>query len=128
MEFAHEHNVKVYVTANILAHNRDLPGAREYFEELKQVKPDALIISDPAIFTIAKEILPDMEIHISTQANNTNYGTFNFWHGLEQNGWLRQENCLWKRLRKSGSIFRRIWRLKPLFMGQCVFLIPGGAF
>ena len=82
VEFAHEHNVKVYVTANILAHNRDLPGAREYFEELKQVKPDALIISDPAIFTIAKEILPDMEIHISTQANNTNYGTFNFWHGL----------------------------------------------
>ncbi|MDE7156884.1 MAG: U32 family peptidase [Lachnospiraceae bacterium] len=82
VEFAHEHNVKVYVTANILAHNRDLPGVREYFEELKQVQPDALIISDPAIFTIAKEILPDMEIHISTQANNTNYGTFNFWHGL----------------------------------------------
>ncbi len=82
VEFAHKHNVKVYVTANILAHNRDLPGVREYFEELKQVHPDALIISDPAIFTIAKEILPDMEIHISTQANNTNYGTFNFWYGL----------------------------------------------
>lgn len=80
VEFAHEHNVKVYVTANILAHNRDLEGAYEYFEELKDVKPDALIISDPAIFTIAKEVLPDMEIHISTQANNTNYGTFNFWY------------------------------------------------
>lgn len=82
VEFAHEHNVKVYVTANILAHNRDLSGVREYFEELKQVNPDALIISDPAIFTIAKEVLPEMEIHISTQANNTNYGTFNFWYGL----------------------------------------------
>lgn len=80
LKFAHEHNVKVYVTANILAHNRDLEGAYEYFEELKDVKPDALIISDPAIFTIAKEVLPDMEIHISTQANNTNYGTFNFWY------------------------------------------------
>lgn len=80
VKFAHEHNVKVYVTANILAHNRDLEGAYEYFEELKDVKPDALIISDPAIFTIAKEVLPDMEIHISTQANNTNYGTFNFWY------------------------------------------------
>ena len=80
VEFAHEHNVKVYVTANILAHNRDLDGAYEYLEELKDVKPDALIISDPAIFTIAKEVLPDMEIHISTQANNTNYGTFNFWY------------------------------------------------
>lgn len=80
VKFAHEHNVKVYVTANILAHNRDLEGAREYFEELKEVNMDALIISDPAIFTIAKEVLGDIEIHISTQANNTNYGTFNFWY------------------------------------------------
>lgn len=83
VSFAHSHNVKVYVTANILAHNRDLDGAREYFKELgEKVHPDALIISDPAIFTIAKEVLPDMELHISTQANNTNYGTYNFWHSL----------------------------------------------
>lgn len=80
--FAHERNVKVYVTANILAHNADLPQVREYFEELKDVRPDALIIADPAIFTIAKEVIPDMEIHISTQANNTNYGTYNFWYKL----------------------------------------------
>lgn len=80
--FAHAHNVKVYVTANILAHNDDLQEAYKYFEELKDVKPDALIISDPAVFTIAREVLPDMEIHISTQANNTNYGTFNFWYKL----------------------------------------------
>lgn len=81
--FAHEHGVKVYVTANILAHNRDLDGAREYFKELgEKVHPDALIISDPAIFTIAQEVLPDMELHVSTQANNTNYGTYNFWHRL----------------------------------------------
>jgi putative protease len=80
VRFAHGHNVKVYVTANILAHNNDLEEAYKYFEELKDVQPDALIISDPAIFTIAKEVLPDMEIHISTQANNTNYGTFNFWY------------------------------------------------
>ncbi|MBQ4563973.1 MAG: U32 family peptidase [Lachnospiraceae bacterium] len=82
VEFAHAHGVKVYVTANILAHNDDLSGVRVYFEELKAVKPDALIISDPAVFTIAKEVLPEMEIHISTQANNTNYGTFLFWHRL----------------------------------------------
>ena len=82
IEFAHAHDVKVYVTANILAHNNDLPQVREYFRELKDVKPDALIIADPAIFTIAKEELPDMELHISTQANNTNYGTYNFWHKL----------------------------------------------
>lgn len=85
VKFAHEHNVKVYVTANILAHNKDLEGVREYFKELKEfkeLKPDALIISDPAIFTIAREVLPDMELHISTQANNTNYGTYNFWYRL----------------------------------------------
>ena len=85
VKFAHDHNVKVYVTANILAHNKDLEGVREYFKELKELKelkPDALIISDPAIFTIAREILPDMELHISTQANNTNYGTYNFWYRL----------------------------------------------
>ena len=77
--FAHAHDVKVYVTANILAHNYDLEGARAYFEELKTIGPDALIISDPGMFTIAKEVMPDTDIHISTQANNTNYMTYQFW-------------------------------------------------
>lgn len=80
--FAHAHNVKVYVTANILAHNDDLEGVRSYFEELKEIKPDALIISDPGVFTIAKEICPEIDIHISTQANNTNYGTYLFWQKM----------------------------------------------
>ena len=79
VEFAHAHGVKVYVTANILAHNTDLTGVRKYFEELKDVAPDALIISDPGVFMIAREVLPDMELHVSTQANNTNYGTYQFW-------------------------------------------------
>lgn len=78
--FAHERGVKVYITANILAHNEDLPGVEAYFEELKEIGPDALIISDPGVFMIAKRILPDMELHISTQANNTNYGTYQFWY------------------------------------------------
>ena len=82
VEFAHRYNVKVYVTANILAHNSDIEPVKVYFNDLKKVKPDALIIADPAIFTIAKEMLPDMELHISSQANNTNYGTYNFWHSL----------------------------------------------
>ena len=80
--FAHEHNVKVYITANILAHNGDLEGVRAYFEELKEIRPDALIIADPGVFEIAKEVCPDIERHISTQANNTNYATYNFWHAL----------------------------------------------
>ncbi len=83
--FAHKRGVKVYVTANILAHNNDLEGARVYFEELKNMKPeqpDALIISDPGMFVIAKEVWPDAEVHISTQANNTNYQTYLFWWKL----------------------------------------------
>lgn len=80
--FAHARGVKVYITANILAHNDDLPGVEAYFEEMKDIQPDALIISDPGVFAIAKRILPEMELHISTQANNTNYGTYLFWHEL----------------------------------------------
>ena len=83
--FAHSHGVKVYVTANILAHNYDLDGVRQYFKELNEMKPekpDALIIADPAVFMIAKEICPDIERHVSTQANNTNYGTYRFWWDL----------------------------------------------
>lgn len=77
--FAHEHGKRVFVTANITAHNRDLQGVREYFKELKEIAPDALIISDPGVFAIAKEICPEIEIHISTQANNVNYATYLFW-------------------------------------------------
>ena len=80
--FAHSHGVKVYVTVNILAHNRDLEGVREYLQELKEIGPDALIIADPGIFMYAKEICPEIERHISTQANNTNYETYRFWYNL----------------------------------------------
>lgn len=78
--YCHDANVKLYVTANIFAHNDDLDGVRNYFEQLKSVGIDALIISDPAIFMIAKEVLPEVELHISTQANNTNYGIYRFWY------------------------------------------------
>ena len=82
IRFAHERGVKVYITANTLAHNEDLAGAEAYFKELGEIGPDALIISDPGIFDIARRILPDVDIHISTQANNTNYGTYQFWWRL----------------------------------------------
>ena len=82
IEYAHAHRVKVHVTVNILAHNYDLEGVREYLWELKELKPDALIIADPGIFTMAREILPEIDIHVSTQANNTNYETYMFWYRL----------------------------------------------
>lgn len=77
--FAHAHGVKVHVTANILAHNADLAGARKYFQELRGLQPDALIVADPGMFMMASEICPEIDIHISTQANNTNYMTYDFW-------------------------------------------------
>lgn len=82
ISFAHERGVKVYVTVNILAHNNDLSGVKEYLHELKELKPDGLIIADPGIFMYAGEICPEIERHISTQANNTNYETFLFWYKL----------------------------------------------
>lgn len=78
--FAHEYGVKVYVTANILAHNYDLDGAAEYFKELAQMKPDGIIVADPGMVMLAKQNCPEIEIHISTQANNTNYMTYRFWY------------------------------------------------
>ena len=82
IQFAHSRGVKVYITANILAHNRDLKGVEEYFHQLKEMEPDALIISDPGVFSIARRVLPQVDIHISTQANNTNYETYRFWWNL----------------------------------------------
>lgn len=80
--FAHARGVRVYVTANILAHNEDLPGVREYFRQLRGMGVDALIVADPGVFDIAREELPEAELHISTQANNTNYETCRFWRRL----------------------------------------------
>lgn len=82
ISYAHAHGKKVYVTANITAHNRDLQGISEYFKELSQIRPDALIISDPGVFKLAGSICPDIERHISTQANNVNYAAYRFWHKL----------------------------------------------
>ena len=79
INYAHERGKKVYVTANITAHNRDFSGIKEYFAWIASVKPDALILSDPGVFMVAKEICPDIDIHISTQANNVNTMTCRFW-------------------------------------------------
>ena len=79
IDFAHERGVKVHVTANILAHDRDIEDAYRYFGEMRELKPDAFIIADPGMFTIAKEVCPEIDRHISTHANNTNYMTYRFW-------------------------------------------------
>lgn len=80
--FAHKNNARVYITANIFAHEEDFDGIETYFKELQEIGADAIIISDPGIFTIAKKAVPDMEVHISTQSNNTNFHSANFWRNL----------------------------------------------
>ena len=80
--FAHAPGAKVYVTANIFAHNEDLSEAAVYFRSLNELKPDGILISDPGMFLLAKENCPDVDLHISTQANNTNYMTYKFWWDL----------------------------------------------
>ncbi len=79
IRYAHEHGVRVHVTANILAHDDDLKEAEAYLTEVGRLGPDAFIVADPGMFEIARKVAPDIDIHISTQANNTNYGTYNFW-------------------------------------------------
>jgi len=80
VEFAHNNGKKVYLTANIIPHNDDIERIRDYFNEIKHIKFDGVIISDPGVIGLAKEILPDLDIHLSTQANNTNYLSARFWH------------------------------------------------
>lgn len=82
VRYAHERGVKVYVTANIIPHNEDLENFPEYLKAVYEIGVDAIIVSDPGTFSMAKEAVPNMEIHISTQANNTNYMTVKFWGDL----------------------------------------------
>ena len=78
--FAHEHGARVHVTANILAHDEDLKEAADYFRFLEEIRPDAVIVADPGMFLLARENCPSVPVHVSTQANNTNSGTFRFWY------------------------------------------------
>ena len=79
VSYAHANDAKIYITANIFAHNDDFEGIEDYFLELETVGVDALIVSDPGIFSIAKQVVPKMDIHISTQANTTNRHSVKFW-------------------------------------------------
>lgn len=82
IRFAHEHGVKVYVTANIFAHNADFEGMADYFKEIEALGADAVLVSDLGVFSVVKEAAPNLEIHVSTQANNTNYQSARMWYQL----------------------------------------------
>lgn len=80
IEYAHKREKKVYVTLNVFAHNKDLNGLEEYLKELYELNVDAIIVSDPGIILTAREVVPNLEIHLSTQANNVNWKSAIFWH------------------------------------------------
>jgi putative protease len=82
VDYSRSRGVKSYVTLNIFPHNRDLPEIKEYVIFLKEVRPDAVIISDLGIFSIFKDLAPEIDIHISTQANITNIESARFWERL----------------------------------------------
>ncbi|MDK2823164.1 MAG: family peptidase [Clostridia bacterium] len=86
VKFAHRHGVKVYITVNIFPHNEDLKGLPQYLEELQKINVDAIICSDPGVIKIAKETTPLLPIHLSTQANNVNWASAQFWseQGVER--------------------------------------------
>lgn len=82
LEYAHSRGKKVYVTMNVFPHNADLVGLEEYIKNLYELGVDAIIVSDPSIIVTAKEVAPELEIHLSTQANNVNWKSALFWHKM----------------------------------------------
>lgn len=80
VRYAHELGKKVHVTVNIFPHNADLNGLPEYLTSLRDIHVDAVLIADPGIFSLARQIVPDLPVHISTQANVTNWASAKFWH------------------------------------------------
>ena len=82
MEYIHDKDRKGYMTINIYPHNEDIEPLRAYIGKIKDIPIDAFIVSDPGVISLIKEQIPDAEIHLSTQANTTNYVTANFWAAL----------------------------------------------
>ncbi|MBS3983862.1 MAG: U32 family peptidase [Dethiobacter sp.] len=80
--FARRHGAKVYVTLNIFASNNDIRQLPVYLQSLARIGVDALIIADPGVFSLAREVVPEISIHISTQANTTNWQSARFWQGM----------------------------------------------
>jgi putative protease len=80
IKYAHDRGRKVYVALNVFPHNEDLEGLEDYLRELYALKVDAIIVSDPGIIMTAREVVPELELHLSTQANNVNHKSALFWH------------------------------------------------
>lgn len=125
--FAHERGVKVYITANILAHNDDLAGVEQYFEELKDIRPDALIISDPGVFALQSACFRIWNCMSAPRQTIPTTEPICSGTSLAQSVWYPRESFPYRKSERSVPIFRRICRLRALSTEQCVFLIPAAA-
>lgn len=102
-EYAHSLGKKVYVTVNIFAHNEDIDRLPDYLRGLQQAKVDALLISDLGVWSTARQVVPDMPLHVSTQANTTNYATVQAWESWALNAWCWHASCPWQKSVKSAK-------------------------
>lgn len=124
--YAHAHQAKVYVAANIVAHEGDIQGAGDYFRQVRDHHIDAVIVSDPSLIEIAITQAPGLAVHLSTQASATNWETLKFWQdlGLERIVLAREVGLdEIKEIRKHTDI-----EIEALFMGRCVLAIQVGVY
>ena len=82
IKYCHDRGKRIYVTLNVFARNHDLPSAGEYIKGLYDIGVDAVIVADPSLIAICKEVAPQLEIHLSTQANTVNWMATKFWYDL----------------------------------------------
>ena len=124
--FAHEMGKKVYVTVNIFPHNSDLPPLPEYLRNLDAAGVDALLVSDLGVWNTAREVAPRLDLHVSTQANVTNWATARAWEQLGASRVCWPGNCPLRKSGRSGKKSVRKWKCSST--GPCAFPIPAGAF
>lgn len=126
--FAHERGVKCYLTINIFAHNRDIQPLREYLEKIKELNIDAFIVSDPGIICLIQEIIPDAEIHLSTQANMTNYQTANFWYNIGVKRIVLARELSFEEMAEIRQTHRKTSNMRLSCTARCAFPIREDAF
>ena len=104
LRYAHDRGKKVYLTANILPHNADIEEFKEYLNEIASLGFDGILVSDPGMFSIVKDKCPELPIHISTQANNVNYASAQFWKSMGADRVVLAREMSFKEIAESISV------------------------
>jgi putative protease len=122
VEYAHQHGVKVYLTLNMFSHNKDIHKLPLFVETIKKVQPDGVLIADPGVFQFVKEQAPNLELHVSTQANVCSWLSVKFWESLGAKLCVLGREVSFAELTEIREMCRTSnW--KPSFMVLCVWRI-----